>query len=202
LIPEPRRVGFFGGAFDPPHRAHQLLAETACKELNLDELRVIPTGQAWHKERSLTTAAHRLAMARLAFAEFASVQVDPREMARTGPSYTIDTLRELVATQPDAAFFLIVGADQAQALTGWHCWQQILEIATICVAFRASAASANTVFDIEKLFPSQVHRLQMPEFPLSSTEIRAQIFAGRSVDTLLSKPVARYIADHHLYQTA
>jgi len=201
LRSEPRRIGVFGGAFDPPHRAHQELAAAACRQLKLDELRVIPTGRAWHKERTLTPAAHRLAMVKLAFEEIAQAQVDQREMDRTGPSYTIDTLRELAAVQPAATFFLMVGADQALALQTWHCWQEILDIATICVASRASAASANTVFDIENLYPSRVCRLQMPDFPLSATEIRAQIHAGHRVDTLVSKPVARYIADHHLYQT-
>lgn len=200
-MPEPRRIGIFGGAFDPPHRAHQQLAAVACAQLKLDQLRVIPTGQAWHKERALTPATHRLAMVQLAFEEISQVQVDPREIDRMGPSYTIDTLRELAAMQPAATFFLMVGADQALALTTWHCWQEILEIATICVASRASAASTKTVFDIENLYPSRVCRLLMPDFPLSATEIRAQIFAGHRVDTLLSKPVARYIADHHLYQT-
>ena len=88
-----KRIGVFGGAFDPPHLAHMALVKTAVADLQLDELRVIPTGQAWHKPRALSPAHHRLAMAQLAFADLPNVLVDPRETQRVGPSYTVDTLR-------------------------------------------------------------------------------------------------------------
>ncbi len=198
---KPLRVGVLGGAFDPPHLAHQQLAAVACAQLQLNQLRVIPTGQAWHKARTLTSPDHRLAMVKLAFAGFEKVQVDPRELNRIGPSYTIDTLQELAAEHSSARFFLIIGADQALALPTWQRWQEILKLATLCVASRVSAASAEAVFEVEKLYPSRVLRLHMPDFPLSATEIRRQTMAGQSVDALLAEPVARYIADHYLYQT-
>ncbi|MBB1077815.1 nicotinate (nicotinamide) nucleotide adenylyltransferase, partial [Rhodoferax sp. 4810] len=131
-----QRIGILGGAFDPPHLAHLALAKAAIEQLQLDQLRIIPTGQAWHKPRLLTDAVHRLAMAQLAFAELPQAQVDDRETRRTGPSYTIDTLHELHAEAAGAQLFLIIGADQAQALTTWHAWEQILRSAIICVADR------------------------------------------------------------------
>ena len=98
----PRKVGLFGGSFDPPHVAHVALAEAALGQLGLDELRILPTGQAWHKSRALTAAEHRLAMARLAFGHLPGAVVDDRELLRAGATYTIDTLRELAAEQPGA----------------------------------------------------------------------------------------------------
>ena len=94
------RIGIFGSAFDPPHNAHVALALAALAQLALDHLLVFPTGQAWHKTRPLSGAAHRLAMARLAFDGMERVSVDDRELRRTGPTYTFDTLTGC-ATVPD-----------------------------------------------------------------------------------------------------
>jgi len=196
-----RRVGVMGGAFDPPHLAHQALAQTACEQLQLDELRLIPTGQAWHKPRALTAAHHRLAMVQLAFADMPKVMVDPRETLRDGPSYTIDTLRELADSFPDAQLFLIIGADQAQALTSWKQWQDILQAATICVADRANATRARGQFDAEAASQTAFLHLNMPALDISATDIRGRISANMSVSALVCEPVARYIAAHHIYQT-
>ncbi len=196
-----RRVGVMGGAFDPPHLAHQALAHTALRQLLLDELRLIPTGQAWHKPRALTSAQHRLAMVQLAFADMTQVTVDPRETLRDGPSYTIDTLRELADSLPGAQLFLIIGADQAQALTSWKQWQDILQTATICVADRANATRARGQFDAEKASQTAFLHLNMPALDISATDIRGRISANMSVSALVCEPVARYIAAHHIYQT-
>ena len=201
VLTKHRRIGLFGGAFDPPHLAHEALVKAAISELALDRLLVVPTGQAWHKPRELTSAAHRLAMAQLAFAHLPQVTVDTREIERLGLSYTIDTLREMVALEPDAEWFLIMGADQARVLTTWRDWQQILQLATICVAFRADSTRDSTLFDAEKMFPERFLHLNMPAMPLSATQIRASLSAEEPVNTLVSEAVARYIADHHLYHS-
>jgi nicotinate-nucleotide adenylyltransferase len=193
------RIGVFGGSFDPPHLAHASLLQTAVNELALDEMRVLPTGQAWHKSRTLTDATHRLAMAELAFAELPNVVVDVQEILRPGPSYTVDTLRSLVATRPVADVYLIMGADQAAALTTWRSWQEILQLATVCVADRGDTIRARGLFDAEKLFPHRFIHLQMSALAISATQIRSRVSASQAIDTLVSEPVARYIADHHLY---
>jgi nicotinate-nucleotide adenylyltransferase len=197
-----RRIGVFGGAFDPPHVAHAALVKAALAELQLDELRVVPTGEAWHKTRPLSPAPHRLAMAQLAFAELPHVVVDAREIERVGPSYTVDTLREFKALWPTAELFLILGEDQAHALPSWHDWQEILELARICVATRAYMTGARAQFDLKTAHPSRFRRLPMPTLNVSATDIRARIAAHLSVVDLVFEPVARYIAHHHLYQTA
>lgn len=196
-----RRIGVFGGAFDPPHAAHVALARAAVTNLHLDELRVIPTGQAWHKSRTLSPPHHRLAMAQLAFSNLPHVVVDAREIQRTGPSYTIDTLRELKVQWPDAELFLIMGEDQARALSTWREWQSILQIATICVAEREDSTEASPLFASQEAQEFCFRRLRFPAMPVSATEIRALVAAQQSVAPLVFEPVARYIDLHHLYQT-
>jgi nicotinate-nucleotide adenylyltransferase len=217
-----RRIGVFGGAFDPPHRAHLALAQRAVEQLRLDELRIFPTGQAWHKTRPLTRSEHRLAMTRLIFSGVPKVLVDEREMRRDGPTFTIDTLQALRAQEPDCTLFLVMGADQADALTRWHRWHDILAVAIICVAGRAQQESATAQFGLKNLEvslpqgaagpasipePSAVRSLpqgrfealRFPPMAVSATETRQRIAAGMAIDDLVTEPVARYIALHHLY---
>lgn len=198
----PQRIGIFGGAFDPPHRAHVALAQVALQQLQLDRLMVIPTGQAWHKPRRLSAANHRLAMAALAFAAVERAEVDDRETRRSGPSYTFETLRELRAAFPGNQWYLIIGADQARDLTGWQQWQEIVQSATICVADRPYQTGAIVQFDAELAYPQQFLHLSLPALDIDATTIRRALAAGQDVSAMVGADVARYIADHHLYQTA
>lgn len=197
-----RRIGVFGGAFDPPHLGHRALAQAALTQLQLDALCIIPTGQAWHKNRALTPALHRLAMAQLAFAGLERVCIDPRETRRPGASYTVDTLRELHHEHPQAQLFLILGQDQAQALTSWHRWEEIPQLAIICVADRAGFSGGESGFNALSSEVPDLHRLEMPPVDVSATDIRQHLANHQSVAPLVFEPVARYIALHHLYQTA
>jgi nicotinate-nucleotide adenylyltransferase len=201
--PVPRRVGVFGGAFDPPHNAHVALVRAAMTQLRLDVLHVFPTGHAWHKRRPLSPAQHRLAMAQLAFGDCAGVRVDDRELQRTGPTYTIDTLTELQCEYKGAQLFLVLGGDQAVALKSWHRWQDILQIAIISVAVRVYSTPTPLAFDAQKL-PSDIdgarfEPLQLPPMSLSATDIRARVADGLGIDHLVPAGVARYIDHHHLY---
>ncbi len=196
------RIGIFGGAFDPPHDAHLALARVALAQLQLDRLLLIPTGSAWHKPRQLTDATHRLAMCRLAFAALPGVQVDDREIRRSGPSFTVDTLFELGREYPGSKLFLIMGEDQAHALTGWHRWQELPRSATICVAARFDSSGAAGQFDALKQQVAGLQLLQMPPIPLSATEIRHKAAGRQDVAPLVPDAVARYIEQNHLYRTA
>lgn len=202
MEPAVSRVGVFGGAFDPPHRGHVALALTALEQLQLDVLHVIPTGQAWHKSRDLTSGEHRLAMTRLAFEGVGRVRVDAREIARSGPSYTVDTLTELQTVYPQAQLFLLLGEDQAQALQTWHRWQALARIAIICVAARADCTGAIGQFDALMPLLPDMRILKMPPLAISATEIRRRLAHHENVAPLVFEPVARYIAHHHLYQAA
>ena len=197
-----RRIGIFGGAFDPPHAAHVALVRAAMADLELDELRVIPTGYAWHKARPLSLPQHRLAMTQLTFADMPGVMVDDRETRREGPSYTVDTLRELKSQWPDSELFLLLGEDQARALPSWRAWQEILQLAIIYVADRGDWNKSKPHFVAPKLYESRFKRLQMPDLPVSATDIRTRIATHQSLGELVFESVARYIDHHHLYQTA
>ena len=190
----------FGGAFDPPHLAHRALAEVALHQLALDALHILPTGEAWHKTRSLSPAQHRLAMSRLAFAGLARSMVDEREIRRIGPSYTLDTLRELQAEQPQAELYLVMGKDQADVLPTWRNWEQIVEIAIICVADRDALTGQETTFTPPPQMLGRFRKLQMPTMDISATGIRARVASQQGIAPLVSPSVARYIEDHHLYE--
>lgn len=194
------KLGMFGGAFDPPHLAHRALAEAALAQLQLDELRILPTGQAWHKTRPLTDAAHRLAMSRLAFEGLQGVALDDREIRRTGPSYTLDTLRELRSEFPQAELYLVMGKDQADALPTWRNWEEIVEIAIICVADRDMLTGQEASFTPPPQMIGRFRPLQMPVMDISATGIRARVASRQGIAPLVSPAVARYIEENHLYR--
>jgi nicotinate-nucleotide adenylyltransferase len=193
------RLGVFGGAFDPPHLAHVALARAAVEQLRLDELRIFPTGQAWHRSQALTAPEHRLALAQLAFGGLPRTVIDDRELRRPGPTYTIDTLRELKAEQPAAQLFLVMGEDQAVALTRWREWEAILQLAIICVAARPLAEMPPGA---PPGLPAQaeLRLLRLPSMPESATEVRGRVQQGDGIAHLVPPGVASYIERHHLYQ--
>ena len=204
-----RKIGVFGGAFDPPHKAHVALAKTAIEALGLDELHIIPTGQAWHKTRELSAPEHRLAMTQLAFADIPRVVVDSREIERSGPSFTIDTLRDLQSENPEAQLYLIMGADQFAAFRQWHEWQATISIAIICIAARARFDWADSQFDAYKELKDRFLALPMPVMPVSATQIREVLASDNEQGSgaaalfgdMVAGPVARYISLYRLYRT-
>ncbi len=208
--PPVQRVGMFGGAFDPPHWAHRALAETALTQLGLDVLHILPTGHAWHKARVLSPAAHRLAMCDRAFDGLPMARIDDREIRREGPSYTADTLRELASEYPGAQLYLVLGADQLLAFKSWSRWEEVLRLATLAVANRAIhiGADADPTQQVEQdLSGVEVPfvQLNMPLRNISATAVRAHVH-GQSrrfpdLDVLVPAGVARYISEHHLYET-
>lgn len=193
-----RRIGLLGGTFDPPHRAHLALARLAVQVLQLDELRWVPAGQPWQKAgRPLADATHRLAMVRALVAGENRQTVDERELHRAGPSYTVDTVRDVAREQPGAALFLVIGQDQYGRLDTWHAWRELLELVTLAVAAREGQAVAPPA-----ALASVPHRLQtlpLPAMRISSTAVRKAAAQGEDVQGLAGAEVARYIDRHHLY---
>jgi nicotinate-nucleotide adenylyltransferase len=183
----------YGGAFDPPHNAHVALARIAVSQLQLDELRICPTGSAWHRKNQPSAAGHRLAMSRLAFDALPKVVVDDREVRRAGPTYTIDTLRELQREHAQAQLFLIFGADQAATFTTWHEWKAIVRMATLCIAHRGAGAA------LPRIAGAHIVELELPDMPESATDIRRKAAHGEDISSLVPPGVAGYIASHHLY---
>jgi nicotinate-nucleotide adenylyltransferase len=201
------RIGIFGGAFDPPHHAHVALARAAIDAWQLTTLHVLPTGDAWHKSHALMPARDRLAMTELAFGHLPRVVIDDRELHRAGPTYTIDTLRELAAQHPGARLVLQIGADQAVFFHRWRQAQELARMACISIAVRVSNQAGPVPFDPGDPLPgvtcdpARVRVLALPAMPHSATEIRQRVAQGLPIGHLVPPAVARYIAEHHLYQT-
>ena len=178
------------------------MADAALAQFHLDALHIIPTGDAWHKPRDLSDAAHRAEMARLAFGPLADVTVNELEINRQGPSYTIDTLRSLHLQYPDAQFFLFVGEDQGKALGTWREIEEIARRAIICVAEREMPGMPSPSGPVVPSHDIPTQALKLPQLPHSATEVRARVAHGQSIDALVPKTVALYIYRHHLYQPA
>ena len=147
----------------------------------------------------LAPGADRVAMLqRLAGAE-PRFAIDPRELDRAGPSYTVDTLRELHAERPGGRWWLVIGQDQYARFDTWHHWREILSLAGLAVAARDGDAvrGAPGLSGVDH----SLRILEMPALPHSATTVRTRAAAGLDVSALVGAPVARYIADHHLYRT-
>ena len=182
------KVGVFGGEFDPPHLGHLAVVRTARDQLGLDRLLVVPTGTPPHRSASETPAETRLQMAELAFAREPRVEVSRLELDRTGPSFMIDTLRELSS---QGSLYLIIGADQLAVFDRWRDSQEIRQRATVVVAPRSPETTAGR----------GIVMLDMPPVDLSSTGVRAQLAAGRAAGGL-APPVQELIDREHLYDNA
>ena len=191
------RLGVFGGTFDPIHVGHLILAEAAREQLRLDKVSFIPAGDPWRKAgQVITPAPHRLAMVRLAIADNPAFQLDEREVVREGPSYTIDTLRELQAGLSAAdELYLIVGEDALADMPNWRDPAAIAAAARIAVAPRAGAALPTLPFPTERLID-----VEMPLIAISATELRWRARLGLSLRYQVPDTVAAYVRDHRLYR--
>jgi len=191
-----KRIGLFGGTFDPPHRAHVELARTARDALGLDEVRWIPAGQPWQKSRRVTPAAQREAMVRLAIEGESGFLLERCEVERAGPSFTLDTVRALQAAEPGAEWVLLIGADQYAGLHTWRDWPELLARVVLAVANRPGPHPA-----VDPAVLRQAHRVvPLPMLDISSTDIRQRVARGAPITELVPPQVARYIEQHALYR--
>ena len=191
-----RRIGLFGGTFDPVHVAHVALAREALAALPLDEVRWVPAGQPWQKARALTPALHREAMVRAAIEGEPRFVLDRVELERAGPSYTLDTVRELQAREPGAEWFLLIGADQYAGLHTWRGWEELLDRVVLAVAARPGV----TMLAAPEVAKRARLTVPLPLMGVSSTEIRRRAAAGEAFYELVPPAVARYIAREGLYR--
>ena len=186
------RVGILGGVFNPPHIAHLVAAQEAHAQLGLDVVVWVPAGDPPHREIEQDPGAGvRLEMCELAISADARFKLSAMELERPGPSYTVDTLRELAERHPGDELWLILGSDQAAALPDWHDPERVVELARIAVFERPGTPRENV--------RSEVTWLDMPLLDVSSTLIRRRAAAGRPIRYLVPDKVAHFIGARSLY---
>lgn len=185
-------IGLLGGTFDPIHYGHLAVGEAALARGGLDRVLMLPAGDPWQKSgRTVTPAFHRMQMVRLAVEDHPGLEVDDREVRRTGPTYTIDTLESFPATD---RLSLIIGADSAMGILTWHRWEEVVARADVLVVPRPGFSHA----DVAEILPG-TRPLDMEPISVSATTIRQRIRDGEPVTDLVPPPVIEYIRANHLY---
>jgi len=200
-----QRLALFGGTFNPIHRGHVAVARAALDELNLRELRLVPSAVPPHKAATdLATGDDRLAMCRLAVQDDRHITVSDLELRAPAPSFTVNTLRDLKREQPGADLLLLVGADMLRDLHLWFRFQEIVRLARLVTMPRpgvdvgplAELRSALGEGAVQRLLADVLHT---PLVDVSSTDIRRRVRAGLPIDDLVPPAVAGYIREHRLY---
>lgn len=204
-----RRVGIFGGTFDPVHFGHLRPAVEVRAALGLEHVRMIPARVSPLRDAPGASPADRLAMLRAAVAGQPDLVVDERELERDGPSYTADTLEALAADLADATLFLVVGADAFAELERWHRWQAIIGRAHLVVTHRPGTpltvppGLADAVTDdpaaLEAARAGVVWIQTVTQLDISATGIRGLAAAGGDLRYLLPEGARRHLEEHRLY---
>ncbi len=189
------RIGVMGGTFDPIHHGHLVAASEVAQSFDLDEVVFVPTGMPWQKTK-VTEGEHRYLMTVIATASNPRFTVSRVDIDRDGPTYTIDTLRDLKAARPDADLFFITGADAIAQILGWRNHDELWELAHFVAVSRPGH-----VLSTEGLPSADVSQLEVPALAISSTDCRARVREGNPVWYLVPDGVVQYIAKHHLYRS-
>ncbi|MEX2532965.1 MAG: nicotinate-nucleotide adenylyltransferase [Nitriliruptoraceae bacterium] len=187
-----RRIGLFGGSFDPPHNGHLKVAEAARATLKLDEVRFVVAARPWMKS-TVASPIQRVAMTQLLIGDTPGLVVDASELDRDGPTYTVDTLEAIAAQQPDAELVFLLGVDTAAQLASWHRVDDALSLAQFVVLTRPGYQPDGSI---------TLPVIDVPELAISSAEIRARLENGDDVARLIPATVLSYIAEHGLYTQA
>jgi nicotinate-nucleotide adenylyltransferase len=206
-------IGIFGGTFDPIHYGHLRTAFELLQLLRLGEIRFMPTGNPPHREHTIATTEHRVAMVRAAIAGQTEFVLDDRETRREGPSYSVDTMRELRAELPTAPICLIVGMDAFLGLPKWHQWRELLQLIHLVVAHRPGWRAptmgplgellvdrgTGRINDLHEAPAGKIYIHAVTQLEISSTEVRKLIAAGRDPRYLMPDAVRDIIRSTACY---
>lgn len=186
-----KQVGLLGGNFNPIHHAHLMIAEQVGQKMGFDEVHLLPSYLPPHvDEKKTIDSKQRLAMVKLAVEDNSFLSVDTRELARKGKSYTIDTMLEMTAENPDTEYYFIIGGDEVAYLPKWHRIDELIRLVNFVGVKRAG-------FTPESSYP--IIWVDVPEIQLSSSYIRKQVKQGCSIRYLVPDRVREYIAEEGLY---
>lgn len=187
------RLGVMGGTFDPIHHGHLVAASEVASVFGLDEVVFVPTGEPWHKSaREVSPPEHRYLMTVIATASNPRFTVSRVDVDRPGPTYTIDTLRDLRESRPDAELFFITGADAMAQILSWKDIQELWSLAHFVGVTRPGHV-------LENMGRDDVSLLEVPAMAISSTDCRERVADGEPVWYLVPDGVVQYIAKHGLY---
>ncbi|WP_341578888.1 nicotinate-nucleotide adenylyltransferase [Microbacterium schleiferi] len=191
-----RRIGVMGGTFDPIHHGHLVAASEVADSFGLDEVVFVPTGQPWQKKNEVTESEHRYLMTVIATASNPGFSVSRVDIDRDGPTYTIDTLRDVQRLNPDADLYFITGADAIAQILSWRNHDELWELAHFVAVSRPGH-----VLNTDGLPVEDVSQLEIPALAISSTDCRERVRGGHPVWYLVPDGVVQYIAKHHLYRS-
>ena len=189
------RLGVMGGTFDPIHHGHLVAALEVQAQFDLDEVVFVPTGQPWQKSgRVVAPAEHRYLMTVIATASNPRFTVSRVDIDRDGPTYTIDTLRDLRAQRPEAELFFITGADALAQILSWKDADELWDLAHFIGVTRPGYVLSESGLPAERVSLQEV-----PAMAISSTDCRERVRAGEPIWYLVPDGVVQYISKHDLY---
>ncbi|GAB3692679.1 nicotinate-nucleotide adenylyltransferase [Angustibacter aerolatus] len=193
----PRRIGVMGGTFDPIHHGHLVAAAEVQSVFGLEQVVFVPTGRPWQKDdRRVSPAEQRYLMTVVATASNPDFTVSRVDVDRDGPTYTIDTLRDLRDEHPDTELHFITGADAMAQILSWKDADELFDLARFVGVTRPGHE-----LSLQGLPPERVSLLEIPALSISSTDCRERVRAGQPVWYLVPDGVVQYIAKYGLYRT-
>jgi nicotinate-nucleotide adenylyltransferase len=196
MQPAGRRVGIMGGTFDPVHHGHLIAASEVASLFALDEVIFVPTCEPWQKgAREVSPAEHRYLMTVIATASNPRFRVSRVDIDRGGPTYTIDTIRDIAAEHPDAELFFITGADALAHILSWKDADKAMRMASFIGVTRPGFELSDDHLPVDL-----VQLLDVPALAISSTDCRSRLMAGKPVWYLVPDGVVQYISKHRLYR--
>jgi nicotinate-nucleotide adenylyltransferase len=183
-----RKIGIYGGTFDPIHHGHLILGWQACEELGLDQLIFVPAGLSPFKREARASAEARLSMLRAAIEGQERFSADDCELKRPPPSYSIDTVLQIREREPKAELFWLIGADNVDGLEKWHRFEELRKLVQFVVLDRACRSEKQSYPVIQR------------NIDISATEIRNRVASGRSIRYLVPRAVEEIIRRQNLYR--
>ncbi|WKK62231.1 nicotinate-nucleotide adenylyltransferase [Corynebacterium sp. P3-F1] len=193
-----RRIGIMGGTFDPIHNGHLVAASEVADVFNLEEVVFVPTGQPWQKaDRRVSDAEDRYLMTVIATASNPRFHVSRADIDRGGPTYTVDTLKDIAELYPGDELFFITGADALASIMSWRDWEKMFDLAEFVGVTRPGYELTEDM--LPEVHRGRTHLIQIPAMAISSTDCRERASQGRPVWYLVPDGVVQYIAKNEMY---
>lgn len=193
-----RRIGIMGGTFDPIHNGHLVAASEVADVFDLEEVVFVPTGEPWQKaDRRVSDAEDRYLMTVIATASNPRFHVSRADIDRGGPTYTVDTLKDMAELYPGDELFFITGADALASIMSWRDWEKMFDLAEFVGVTRPGYELTEDM--LPEVHRGRTHLIQIPAMAISSTDCRERASQGRPVWYLVPDGVVQYIAKNEMY---